>query len=148
MQDGSKNLTPLKGEAFGTTAAEGFDKSIEILLPVVVRQLLSGFDTPFGDDKNVSATIDRLTIRPTGMIDIAGRIKSRTTIDIDIRANIEDILVTERIAHLSGNAMPDIFDDRLTFGYGGKRDQSQTGSRFFYPHIKLARRLFHRFSSR
>lgn len=85
------------GTFFAATAGDS-DETVEIVLAVMIVQFLARPDIPFCHDKDATATIDRLAVRPTGMIDVTGGIVTRAAVDVPATVHVEDIAIIERIS--------------------------------------------------
>jgi hypothetical protein len=120
-------------------------KAFEVIFTIMIRELFIGFDVLLGDNKNTPASVDRLAIRTTGMVDIASHIISRTAIDIEAAADTENITIIPRIPFVCRDTLTDIFDDCLTFLDRSRRekpepapgapDLREAGCLFFHKHI-------------
>ncbi len=133
------------GVTLHTAATEFFNEALEMILAVVVGNFFTNLDIFLGDDKDPTATVDRLSIRTAGVIGIARRIVARAAIDIPFGIHIEHIAVIPLVTLTRRDAFTDIFDDGRPLLYRRQSKETQAGARAFYLDIGgLLFCLFHR----
>lgn len=91
--------------------------------------LLSG-DIFLGYDENPSPAIDRLAVRPAGVIDVASRIVARAPIDVETAVDAENIPVITGIPFTDRDTLTDVFDNgrALLDGDGDEQSQAAPGT--------------------
>jgi hypothetical protein len=90
-----------------------FDVFIEILLAVVIRKLLTRFYILYCVDVNTALLNLGHAIRPTGVVDIPGKILPCHAIDSEPAMHYEKIFTAATVLLLFGKRSPHVLNDAL-----------------------------------
>lgn len=114
--------------AFDTTATELLDEALEVVLAVVVGDFLPLFDIPLGHDKDSTATVESLTVRPAGVVSVARGVVARTAVDIPAGIHIKHVAVVPLIPHRGRDPFADVLDNGRPLLDRGDGKEAETGA--------------------
>lgn len=122
-----KKSQPYLDRTLDTTATDFFDEALEMIFAIVVSDFLTSLDVSLGYDKDPTATVECLAVRPTRMIGVASGVVARTAIDIPLGVDIEHVTIIPEIPLARRNAFTYVFDDRRPLLDWNQGKQTQTG---------------------